>query len=123
VQLLGWGSAQTVHDEILRARALVLPSLAEGLPVVIMEALALGRPVVATDVAAVGELVRTGETGWLVPPGDVAGLVAALREVATTDDDVLRSMGRQGAVAVRARHDIDVLARQLSDLFAGECSR
>ena len=120
VRLLGWGSAQTVQDELIRARALVLPSLAEGLPVVIMEALALGRPVVATDVAAVGELVRSGETGWLVQPGDVAGLVAALREVATADDDVLRAMGHRGAVAVRARHDINVIAEQLSGLFSGK---
>ena len=63
-----------MRDEILAARALVLPSFAEGLPVVIMEAMALRRPVITTYVAGIPELVRDGENGWLVPAGDVEAL-------------------------------------------------
>ena len=53
---------------------MVLPSFAEGLPIVIMEALALGRPVVSTYIAGIPELVQHGESGWLVPAGSVAAL-------------------------------------------------
>lgn len=61
VRITGWISSEQVRDEILKARALVLPSFQEGLPVVIMEAMALRRPVIATYVAGIPELVRSLE--------------------------------------------------------------
>ena len=60
VRITGWISSAQVRDELLAARALVLPSFAEGLPVVIMEAMALGRPVISTFIAGIPELVRDG---------------------------------------------------------------
>lgn len=69
-----------VRRAILAARALVLPSFAEGLPVVLMEALALGRPAITTQIAGIPELIRPGETGWLVPPGDAPALAEAMGE-------------------------------------------
>jgi hypothetical protein len=51
VKVIGWKSGEEVRQEILAARAMVLPSFAEGLPVVIMETLALGRPVISTYIA------------------------------------------------------------------------
>lgn len=68
VRITGWISSAQVREEILAARALVLPSFAEGLPVVIMEAMALRRPVLTTYVAGIPELVRPGENGWLFLP-------------------------------------------------------
>ena len=64
--------------ELAAAHALVLPSFAEGLPMVVMEAMAAARPVLATAIAGVPELVVPGETGWLVPAGDAAALTDAL---------------------------------------------
>ena len=78
VRITGWIDGPRVRDEILAARALVLPSFAEGLPVVIMEAMALARPVISTFVAGIAERVRPGEDGWLVPAGDVEALQAAI---------------------------------------------
>ena len=57
VSITGWIDARQVRAEILAARALVLPSFAEGLPVVIMEAMALKRPIISTFVAGIPELV------------------------------------------------------------------
>ena len=74
VRITGWISSDQVREEILAARALVLPSFAEGLPVVIMEAMALRRPVISTYVAGIPELIHPGEHGWLVPAGDVEAL-------------------------------------------------
>ena len=107
----------------VKARAMVLPSFAEGLPVVIMEALALGRPVISTYIAGIPELVKSGVTGWLVPAGSVEELAAAMREVLEAPAEVLERMGRVGAGRVRERHDAAVEARKLAGLFGGEYAR
>ena len=78
VRITGWISNKQVRDEIVRARALVLPSFSEGLPVVIMEAMALRRPVLTTFIAGIPELVRSGENGWLFPAGSLDDLTNAL---------------------------------------------
>lgn len=58
---------------------LVVPSLAEGMPFVILEAMARGLAIIATDVGAIPVFV-SGECGWLVPPGDAGALLRAMRE-------------------------------------------
>jgi glycosyltransferase involved in cell wall biosynthesis len=117
VRITGWISNEEVRAEILAARALVLPSFAEGLPVVLMEALALGRPVISTFVAGIPELVAPGESGWLVPAGDVHALAAAMRAALEAPPDMLEQLGRKGAERVRARHDARREAEVLARLF------
>lgn len=117
VRITGWISGAQVREEILAARALVLPSFAEGLPVVLMEALALQRPVISTYVAGIPELVRDGDCGWLVPAGDVQALAGALRDCLAADLDTLRRMGAAGRARAVARHDIDHEAARLAALF------
>lgn len=80
IQITGWISSDQVRQEILAARGLVLPSFAEGLPVVIMEAMALRRPVLTTYVGGIPELVRPGENGWLFPAGSIDELTAAIED-------------------------------------------
>ena len=118
VRLAGWMGAQEVRDELLKARALVLPSFAEGLPVVIMEALALGRPVISTYIAGIPELVEPGLCGWLVPAGSVDALARAMREALSSPVEELARMGREGARRVAQEHDARIEARKLSALFA-----
>ena len=110
MRITGWiGSAQ-VRAEILAARALVLPSFAEGLPVVLMEAMALRRPVISTLVAGIPELVRSGENGWLVPAGDVDALAAAIEACLAAPADELARMAAAAQQRVLARHAVDVEA-------------
>ena len=106
-----------VRQELLASRGLVLPSFAEGLPVVIMEALALRRPVISTYVAGIPELVRTGETGWLVPAGDVEELVEAMVQLLDAPIDQLERMGRAGAERVTRDHNISSEVHKLLDLI------
>jgi glycosyltransferase involved in cell wall biosynthesis len=117
VRITGWLGGAAVRREIETARGLVLPSFAEGLPVVLMEALALGRPVVTTYVAGIPELVRAGAHGWLVPAGSVEELSSALRELLTTPTEQLDAMGKAGAARVAERHDVKCEAGKLAALF------
>ncbi len=117
VRITGWVSSDGVRDEILAARALVLPSFAEGLPVVIMEAMALRRPVLSTYVAGIPELVRDGENGWLFPAGSLDELAAAMEDCLSRSADEIQRMGDAGYSRVIERHSIDVEAAKLADLF------
>lgn len=117
VRLAGWTGAEQVRDEILAARALVLSSFTEGLPVVLMEALALGRPVIASALSGIPELVIPGVDGWLVPAGAVEELVEAMREALAASPSRLGELGRAGAALVAERHDSRKEARELMALF------
>ena len=112
VTLLGWRSNAEVREELGRARALVLPSFAEGLPVVIMEAFALGRPAISSYIAGIPELVDES-CGWLVPAGSVSDIAAAMRAALDTDAETLRAMGAEGRSRVERQHDIGKEARAL----------
>lgn len=117
VRITGWISSDRVREEILAARGMVLPSFAEGLPVVIMEAMALRRPILTTYVAGIPELVRPGENGWLFPAGSVEALAATLEDFLVTPSSVLERMGEAGYRRVLERHDIDREAAKLAALF------
>jgi len=117
IRITGWLSADQVRAEILAARALVLPSFAEGLPVVIMEAMALGRPVIATFVGGIPELVQSGENGWLVPAGDVGALADAIQKCLEVPPKMLERMGESARKLALAQHDVDVEVSRLGALF------
>ncbi len=117
LRITGYLSNHDVRRELQEARALVLPSFAEGLPVVVMEAFALGRPVIGTSVAGIPELVVPGVNGWLVPAGAVGPLVDAMAEALVADPALLDAMGREGAARVAEQHNVETEARKLATLF------
>lgn len=117
VTITGWASGEMVKHEIEQAGVFVLPSFAEGLPVVIMEALALGRPVISTYVAGIPELVQNGINGWLVPAGDVEALVEAMRMAIETPAVELQAMGARGRERVGERHDVRIESKRLAGLL------
>jgi glycosyltransferase involved in cell wall biosynthesis len=119
INITGWMSGAQVRHQLEQSRAMVLPSFAEGLPVVIMESLALGRPVISTHVAGIPELVQDGVNGWLVAPGDVDALADAMRKVLVADSKTLAGMGAAGARRVAQRHNITTEASKLKALFEG----
>lgn len=117
VRITGWISGDVVRKEIEAARALVLSSFAEGLPVVLMEAMACARPVIATRVAGVPELVRDRQDGWLVAPGNAMALADAMRQCLEADAGILEAMGAGARVRALERHDVDRSAQALARIF------
>ena len=118
VTITGWISSAQVAEQLKAARAMVLPSFAEGLPVVIMEAMAIGCPVISTYIAGIPELVKSGVNGWLVPAGSIEALVDAMQTVLETDNAQLQSMVDAARVSVRTQHNIAVEAGKLATAFA-----
>ena len=100
------GLRNDVPGLLKSADVLVLASLWEGMPNVVLEAMAASRPVVATDVEGTGELVIPGQTGWLVPPRNPEALSIALL-AATHDPDLCRTFGRQGRTRVEQEFSLD----------------
>ena len=119
VELTGWLTNSQVRARLRGARAVILPSFAEGLPVVLMEALALGRPVVTTYVAGIPELVTDKACGWLVPAGSVEHLAHAIKQCLNVPDALIEAMGAAGRKRVLEQHDIAKECRKLADLFRG----
>lgn len=117
VEITGWTSGAEVRSHLIHSRALVLPSFAEGLPVVIMEALALGRPVISTYVAGIPELVESGINGWLVPPGSVDALADAMHLALNSSTQELAKMGKAGIEKVKKFHNSDTEACILASLI------
>jgi glycosyltransferase involved in cell wall biosynthesis len=124
---IDWQGAQAQADVLAAYRASDLFVLAsrvapdgdrDGLPNVLMEAQSQGLACLATDVSAIPELIRDGETGRLVPPGDADALAAALEEL-IRDPGRRQALGQAGAARVRAAFDAEAQIDALADLLRG----
>ena len=114
VTLTGWLDEDGIKAQLAAAHALVMPSFAEGLPMVVMEAMAAARPVIATYIAGTPELVQEGKTGWLVPAGDIEALADAMDTLVKTPLTTLTQMGQTGRARVMERHDVAKEAEKLA---------
>jgi glycosyltransferase involved in cell wall biosynthesis len=123
VTITGWQTEAQVRDHLRNARALVMASFAEGLPVVLMEALALGRPVIAPAIMGIPELVRDGENGWLTITGDAESLVHAMESALSLPLDDLAAFGRRGRDSVARQHNVDTQVPILERLLLMQSRR
>lgn len=120
VKFTGALNQSEVADALAQADALILPSFAEGLPVVLMEAMAAGKPVICTQVAGVRELVEDGVSGFVVPAGDAESLADRISALAATSPEARVKMGNTGREKVRSEFDIQQESARIGSLFAGE---
>jgi glycosyltransferase involved in cell wall biosynthesis len=117
IRFLGATDRATTVALLHGAAVVACPSRFEGLPLVCIEALAVARPVVAAAVNGIPELVRDGETGFLVPPGDAAALAAAIARVLAAPGDAARLAAR-GRATVEREHAWPVVTRAYLALCA-----
>lgn len=101
---------------IAAADVLALTSDKEGLPIVILEAMALGCPIVSTTVGAVPAVLRSGESGWIVPVNDPDALRRALAE-ALGDRDLARYRAQQAQRDFTERFGREVMGRRYLELY------
>jgi glycosyltransferase involved in cell wall biosynthesis len=116
VHFTGWRSDAL---PILRTMdMLVHPSLAEGFGRAVLEAMALGLPVVASAVGGLREIIRDGENGYLVAPGDTATIVDRVIRL-SRDESLRRRMGAAARAEVYADYLIEDKMRELQDIWSG----
>lgn len=110
------GICESIPDLLAQADALVLSSVWEGMPNVILEAMAAGLPVVATDVGGVGELVSDGENGFLVPPKDPPALAYAMKRLMELGQEGRRQLGTRGR-EIAQEYEIGKIVRKWEKLY------
>jgi glycosyltransferase involved in cell wall biosynthesis len=122
VELLGARTQDEVSRLLRTANCYVQPSVItpsgkmEGIPVALMEAMASGIPVVATSISGIPELVKHGETGWLVPPETVTELADALTQIYQDPVEAARRAGL-GRKWVLEEFELSSNVRKLASLF------
>jgi glycosyltransferase involved in cell wall biosynthesis len=110
------GQRDDVAELLALSDLLILPSLWEGLPNVVLEAMAAGLPVVATAVGGTPELVIDGKTGLLVPPRDPAALAQAILAL-LTEPDLAQRLGENGRLRVADQFTIRQMVQQTEQLY------
>jgi glycosyltransferase involved in cell wall biosynthesis len=105
------GLIENAYQMLSQIDIVVVPSLWEGMPNVVLEAMAAGRPVVASNVAGMDEVVVDGKTGLLCNPGDPHALADALLKL-IKDSSLMKHMGRSGYELVRQRFQISTMVGQ-----------
>jgi glycosyltransferase involved in cell wall biosynthesis len=113
------GFRRDIPEVMAALDVLVLPSIrSEAIPQVIPQALAVGTPVVASTVGGSPELIRDGENGRLVPPGDSRALADAILAL-LREPDRARAMARAGQAMVRERYTIDATMARTTAVYRG----
>ena len=113
-----WGiqKHENVVELLNRSDLFFLPSIAEALPVVLMEAQASGLPVVATNVGSVAQIVEDGQTGFVVPSRDVDAMADKL-EFLIRHSEQWPDMGRRGRKIIEEKFDSNVLNKKLEEIY------
>lgn len=117
VTITGWIDNAQVQQLLKQSQLMVLPSFAEGLPVVIMEAMAAGCPVISTYIAGIPELIKSGVNGFLVHAGDVQALAQAIKQCLTMPAAERLSLIEKARSSVEAQHHIQVESAKLAGHF------
>lgn len=125
VEFAGWLEREALRAAYGRASLLILPSLVEGNPNVVLEAMAMGAPCIGTDAPGIRDLICDGVDGFLTPPSDPAAIAEAVAR-AVSNPASLPAMGR-AARAKAEQFSWDAIAAQYEQALAraakgGECA-
>ncbi|MCB0207980.1 MAG: glycosyltransferase family 4 protein [Anaerolineae bacterium] len=114
VQFIGW--QDDILSSIAQTNFLVLPSLQEGLGLVILEGWLLAKPTVGSNVGGIPELIQHQHNGLLVPPGDAVALAEAIIALLQHPDQVKR-LGQAGWETVQRCNTLDTMIDQTEQLY------
>ncbi|MGE0267440.1 MAG: glycosyltransferase [Candidatus Omnitrophota bacterium] len=122
VILTGWRTdvKQIMHG--LDLLVLASTTFPEGLPNTIIEAMALNKPAVATDIPGPPEIIKDGETGFIVPPGNIDAMAEKIIYLLTHEEEALK-MGRMGRLRAEELFDVRKVVKQAQALYEAELNR
>lgn len=110
------GYIKDIQNLIAQSDIVVLPSLWEGLPNIVIEAMAMKKPVVATDVGGTNEIIRDGENGFLVPPGNSVKLAEKIM-LLLLNENIAKEFGENAFTFVRKNYDISLMISSYESLY------
>jgi glycosyltransferase involved in cell wall biosynthesis len=110
------GFRSDIKDILASIDIFVMPSLREGLPMILLEAMAMAKPIVATNIEGIKEVLENGETGILVPPKDARALTAAIIDLLIHNDKAYQ-IGMAARRVVRARFGVDVMVQKVARVY------
>jgi glycosyltransferase involved in cell wall biosynthesis len=116
IEWLGEVSRDRVKHLLRGAALVVMPSRFEGNPLIAIEAMQAGAPLIASDIPGLPDELRTGQTGWLVPPEDPAALAAAMDRL-LGDPTLARRLGTAAADAARAMPSWHAVATDVLEVY------
>lgn len=106
-----------VYSLMQEASLLLMPSLEEGLPNVVVEAMAIGLPVISTDCGGIPELIEEGENGWTVPTRDPKAMADAIASFARLPLDKIEKVRRAARKKVENQHNEALMIKQMEALY------
>ena len=116
VELLGWVSGEAKHEAFCEAKALCLPSYAEGFPMAVLDAWAYGLPVVTTPVGGVPDVAVDGENMLLFKPGDVDALAMQLERI-INDERLRQKLSEESVKMARGKFDLMTVTEQVGRVY------
>lgn len=117
VELLGWVVGDDKHKAFCEAKALCLPSYAEGFPMAVLDAWAYGLPVITTPVGGIPDIAIDGENLLLFNPGDIDTLAAQLESL-ISDKDLREKLSTASKKMARERFSLDCITEQLGSIYS-----
>ena len=116
IKVLGWVDNKLKRDVLLKADTVVLPSYNEGLPVALLEAMAAGKVILSTPVGGIPDLITEGNNGFLIEPGDVNGLVASIKHIYQSPDE-MKIISKNNSEKIQAEYSTVKINEQLFTLY------
>jgi glycosyltransferase involved in cell wall biosynthesis len=116
LQIRGLLTFPEILDELAKCTCLVLPSYQETAPMVVQEAMAAGAPVIASNICGIPYQITDGQTGLLIPPGDIGALAERLESM-NSNPEMRQSMSNAARRKAQSEYRADVVARKTLDAY------
>lgn len=116
VKLLGWVNGEAKHKAFCEAKALCLPSYAEGFPMAVLDAWAYGLPVITTPVGGIPDIAKDGTNLLLFTPGDIDALAESLDRI-MSDADLRANLSHESEWLAANTFNLNNITRQVGELY------